>query len=184
MLHLLRDIWAYIKSNLAPILNGVSLILAMGIFFHSKRVQSEEQDGVRPLMKAVGLAILTFAIASSFTVLFSHKPRQIAGWVLVDSSILFAAYVFLKLLIFFWIVVLSIGILKPERISEFGAKIFGVEINNKYTTEDVGIAKAGYEQLRDQMALIADINSLVLEYISRQFEAYILSAPDQAKAIR
>ena len=158
--------------------------MAAGVFIHVNRTHSKEHDGIRPQTKAVGVALLTFAIASSFEVLLSPVAKPITGWALVSSSLLFTVDVCLKLLIIFWIVALSIGILKPERISEFGAKVFGVEINNKYTKEDVGIAQAGYEQLSDQMAMVADINGMVLEYISGQFEANIISAPDQAEAIR
>ena len=91
--------------------------------------------------------------------------------------------VFLKILIGFWIIALVVGLFKPERISEFGAKFFGIELSHKYSA-DMLIIKESQEKLEKQIAIINDLNKEILEFISGPFEGHIMKAKDKPKIIR
>lgn len=86
---------------------------------------------------------------------------------LISPSLISLIVFAIKLLAGFWIFVLVLSILKWGRISEQGAKIFGVEINQKFTNKEWGIAKTSLDQAKKQIQLLSDLNGLISDYLAR-----------------
>ena len=128
---------------------------------------------------SIGILIIAVSLICSYSALFKNvsKPKDLFSF--ISPSIIFIFIFFIALLILFWILMLIVGIFNRERITEFGAKIFGVELSHKFATEDLVLAKEGYDKLELQIAIINALNTQVLEFISTPFENFILESKDK-----
>lgn len=164
----------YIPVIAVTVLVGIIIAIICLIFIKNKS---------RLLTVVIGIVLIDFAFISSFNML-SLKIKSPADMVyIINPSIIFLLSVFLKILIGFWIIALVVGLFKPERISEFGAKFFGIELSHKYSA-DMLIIKESQEKLEKQIAIINDLNKEILEYLSGPFEGHIIQTKDKAKTIR
>ncbi|MCL6588715.1 MAG: hypothetical protein K6U80_02045 [Firmicutes bacterium] len=134
-----------------------------------------------PLLPGLGLIYYSFVSSLNVFELSISQPLDLVK--AINPTIIFPISVLLKILISFWIMALINGLIKPHRISEFGAKIFGFELSHKFTG-DLRIAREGQEKLQRQILILNDLTREILEYLSRPFEELILASPDKPKVIR
>lgn len=132
----------------------------------------------------LGIAILSFALISSYYIFFSPIKSPQNAWQLVNPSIMFLLIILIQILIASWIIALLAGLFNPDRIAEFGAKFFGFEISHKYAPGQIDYIANGLENLEMQIKIIANLNKATLDYIAGPFENTILNSISQANKIR
>lgn len=135
------------------------------------------------LILVPGLGLVYYSIASSLSVFQLSISQPLDLIKAINPTVIFPLSVLLKVLLSFWIMALVSGLMKPHRISQFGAKIFGVELSHKFH-DDLQIAREGQEKLQRQIPILNDLNREILEYLSRPFEELILGSTDKPKIIR
>ncbi len=143
----------------------------------------QNKDKPKALIITSATLIAVALIGSYDVLLYGGGKGALNSEILFQTPVVFLLLVFLQLLIGFWIVVIVVGLFKPDRISEMGAKFFGVEISHKFT-EGVQTAKTSLEKLEDQLDIISNLNEATLEFVASPFEESILAAESQADKIR
>ena len=94
------------------------------------------------LIVLLGIGLVYYSVASSLGVFKLTISQPLDLLKALNPSVIFPVTVLLKILISFWIMALISGLFKPHRISEFGAKIFGIELSHKFTN-DLEAAREG-----------------------------------------
>lgn len=132
----------------------------------------------------LGLIIVGISVWSSL----NFRPEKITElkdlYKILDPSLIYIVIFALKLLIGFWIMAILMGIFKPEKISEIGAKIFGLELSHKFSQETMNKVDSGLEKLQFQLDIITALNEAMLNYIATPFEDAILNSENKADKIR
>jgi hypothetical protein len=131
----------------------------------------------------LGHGLVCYSIVSSLSVFELSISQPLDLIKAINPTVIFPISVLLKILFSFWIMVLISGLFKPHQISEFGAKILGIELIHKFSG-DLQIAREGQEKLQRQIPILNDLNREILEYLSRPYEEMILASADKPKIIR
>jgi hypothetical protein len=136
------------------------------------------------MVYGMGLGMIVFAVCTTQDAYRLKITRPADLYLLLSPSLIWMIVLAAKLLAGFWIVAILVGIFSPERISELGAKIFGVEISQKYNRQELNDAKTGVENIRSQIKLLSDLNRRIYEYLSTPFEAALIGGESVPEAIR
>jgi hypothetical protein len=91
--------------------------------------------------------------------------------------------VLIKFLFFYFLTAIACGIINPERISKYGAKLLGVEIYSEYTEKAKKIEENADKADR-QMDLIVELNRNIFDFLLKPFEESIIKAENPADMIR
>lgn len=163
--------------ELGAAIGGFILFLCISFFKDNPVVN-------RFLFAFLGVGALTFSVVTSFEILREPPVLMVDWWSLVSVWLLFLLNILAKILLIFWAVAATIGLFRPDRISEFRAKFLGFEVNHSYTRDEVIKAQNGWKQINQQMKLVSGLNEEVLEFISRPFEDELKRADDPAEEVR
>ncbi|HEX3044241.1 MAG TPA: hypothetical protein VHY08_05765 [Bacillota bacterium] len=131
----------------------------------------------------LGFGLVYYSVVSSMSVFDLRISQPLDLIKAINPTVIFPISVLLKILISFWIMVLISELFEPHRLSEFGAKIFGIELSHKFSS-DLQIVREGQEKLQRQIPILNDLNREILEYLSRPYEEPILASTDKPKTIR
>ena len=121
------------------------------------------RDKVRLITLVICLVTLTLSVVSSYEILFQpFDPGQLRPLSLLNPQLIFFFNVLVKFLIFYWLVAIATGIINPERIAKYGAKLLGVmysESARKAEIEDNAI------KADRQMDLIVELNRNIFDFL-------------------
>jgi hypothetical protein len=129
------------------------------------------------------ISILIYAIVTNVILLSSFygimgigENKSQAFWGIIDITSFLFLSIFLKVLLAFLIFVLIQLMLHPDDLSEFVAKIFGLELSVKKAKE-VKNALKDFEQAQKQIEYMTALNKATVEFIAPSFEDQILKSP-------
>ena len=175
--------WLF-RSHLPSTLAVLTVGIASGAMLHLCLRRRHKGVPLEALGLAVGLGSLALALSSSYDILI-HRPASPAStWGLLSGPPLFLLAVLAKLLLIYLTVVLAAGLFKPSRIAEFGAKLFGVELNYKYAKDIVDEAAQSQEKAKRQLAMIGALTEAIFMRVAWPFEESLAEAEDKADAVR
>ncbi|HEY8343808.1 MAG TPA: hypothetical protein VIL66_01275 [Bacillota bacterium] len=141
-------------------------------------------DKVRLITLVICLVALTISVVSSYEILFQpFEPGQLLPLSLLNPQLIFFFNVLVKFLIFYWLVAIATGIINPERIAKYGAKLFGVEVYSEYARKAKEI-EDNADKADRQMDLIVELNRNIFDFLLKPFEESIVHAENQADLIR
>lgn len=158
--------------------------IVIGVVFMVVMIKLKEisQKTARIFSIICGIAVIATALSTSYTLLTKGSNIP-APWNFFDDTIVFAFVVLLKIAISFWFIAVAIGLFHPERISEFSAKIFGVELSHKLSQRQE-YYREGIEKLDRQLQIINNFNQRIVQCVGEPFEELILFAGDTGGQIR
>jgi len=135
---------------------------------------------------SIGVGSLALALGTSYDIL-RNPPTGLTGlWALLVPWPAFFLAVLVKLLIIFYGMIVITGLLQPNRIRKFGAKVFGVEINGEYYDTLVSGAQKWEELTSREFELISLLNEKIFLFATGwphdMIEA-IRNSPDVAEAL-
>ena len=141
-------------------------------------------DRIRVITLAIYLVTLSFSLISSYGILFQpFEPDQFRLLALLNPQLIFFFNVLIKFLIFYWLVAIATGIINPERISKYGAKLLGLEVYSEYAKKAKEI-EDNADKADRQMDLIVELNRNIFDLLLKPFEESIVKAENQADLIR
>lgn len=159
---------------------GTILLTATILILIIKRTR----DKFRIITLSICLIALAFSLISSYGLLFqSFDPEQFRPLALLNSQLIFLLNVLIKFLIFYWLSAIATGIINPERISKYGAKLLGLEIYSEYTEKAKKIEENA-DKADKQLDLIVELNRNIFDFLLKPFEESIIKAKNQADMIR
>jgi hypothetical protein len=130
--------------------------------------------------------ILIYAMVTDIIIISSLYGIMGVGhtkslWSIFDISSFLFLSIFFKVLLAFLIYVLIRLMTHPENLTEFVAKIFGIELSFK---QQVNNALENFENAKKQITYISAINEATVELISSKFEDQILDSEKIGEEIR
>jgi hypothetical protein len=131
-----------------------------------------------------GISIIFYAIYSSVGECSTTIKKASDLYSLLTPSLIFIGVTTLKLLAGFWIFAIAISIFYWEHISEQGAKIFGIEIQQKFNRQELDNARSGIEIVRTQIKLLSNLHDYIYKFSISSFKRLILESeaiPDKVR---
>ncbi|HBK69618.1 MAG TPA: hypothetical protein DEB05_13690 [Firmicutes bacterium] len=159
---------------------GTILLVVTIFIFIIKKVH----DKIKLTTLSICLFALAFSLISSYELLFqSFEADQFRPLALLNLQLIFLFNVLIKFLIFYWLVAIATGIINPERISKYGAKLLGLEVYSEYAEKAKKI-EDNAEKADKQMDLIVELNRNIFDFLLKPFEENVIKAENQADMIR
>ena len=153
--------------------------------FFTRKIDYLKENPSQFLVIVFGLIIIGYALFSSNgTVTRIKKAKDLYS--LISPSLIFMFVTALKLLAGFWIFAIAISIFNWNHISEQGAKIFGIEINQKFDRQELNKARVGVNIIQTQIKLLSDLNKYIYTFSVSDFKETVLesdSVPDKVREI-
>jgi|GEM_PF-2411808 len=142
------------------------------------------QDRIKVITLAICLVTLTFSLVSSYGLLFQPIDHQgFKPLSLLNPQLIFFFNVLIKFSIFYWLVAIATGIIDPERIAKYGAKLLGLEVYSEYAKKAKEI-EDNADKADRQMDLIVELNRNIFDFLLKPFEEGIVKAERQADLVR
>ena len=142
------------------------------------------RDKIKKITLSICLIALSLSIISSYGLLFlSFDPEQFHPLDLLNSQLIFLLNVLIKFLIIYWLTAIAFGIINPEKISKYGAKLLGLEIYSEYSKKAKKIEENA-DKVDKQLDLIVELNRNIFDFLLKPFEESIIKAENQADMIR
>jgi hypothetical protein len=115
-------------------------------------------------------------ICNCYGIMETGKNTSQIFWGIIDITSFLFLSIFLKVLLAFLIFILIQLMLHPDDLTEFVAKIFGLELSVKKAKE-VKNALKDFEQAQKQIEYMTALNKATVEFIAPSFEDQILKSP-------
>ncbi len=165
---------------MAYLIAGTILLTVIIFIVIIKKIRNK----IKVITLSICLVALSFSLISSYGLLFEpFDPGQFHPFALLNPQLVFLINVLLKFLIFYLLTAIACGIINPERISKYGAKLLGVEIYSEYTEKAKRIEENADKADR-QMDLLVELNRNIFDFLLKPFEESIIKAENPAEMIR
>ncbi len=152
--------------------------------FFEKGYKWFTKNSSRYLAVLFGIGITLYAVISSIEV-FSQKVQTLNDFYsLLSPSLIFLIVTAIKLLAGFWIFAIFVSIFNWDHISEQGAKIFGIEINQKFNRQELDNARIGVEIVKKQIKLLSNLNDYIYQFSVTSFKKMILANDSPSEKVR
>lgn len=170
-----------IASRFGLVILAASSALAIAVYALPKNARKHARLCLKIFLGigAIGLAIFSSFDSTEIKIATASDLLK-----LLTPSLVFFLNVTLRLLIIMWAVAIAAGLFRPDRITELSAKVFGIELNHKFTKDEILERQQDAERIDNQVRQLAGLNEAILEYISGPFEEDIIAAPDKAEEVR